>query len=80
MYNGKYDLVELEEWIRGMEKVFVVVEVPENKKVNIGTFYLIGEADIWWNTVRYKWQEAELTWVKFIEESGVHFYPVMLQR
>ena len=61
MYNGKYDLVELEEWIRGMEKVFVVVEVPENKKVNIGTFYLIGEAEIWWNTVRYKWQEAELT-------------------
>ena len=45
-YDGKYDLVELEEWIRGMEKIFVVVEVPKGKKVNIGTFYLIGEADI----------------------------------
>ena len=46
-YEGKYDPVELEEWIRGMEKIFAIVEVPENKKVNIGTFYLTGEADIW---------------------------------
>jgi len=45
-YEGKYDLVELEERIRGMEKIFAIVEVPENKKVNIGTFYLAGEADI----------------------------------
>ena len=54
-YNGKYDLVELEEWIRGMEKIFTVVEMPKEKKVNIGTFYLTGEADIWWNTIRHKW-------------------------
>jgi len=32
-YDGKYDPVELEGWIRGMEKIFTVVEVPENKKV-----------------------------------------------
>jgi len=63
-----------------MEKIFVVVEVLENKKVNIGTFYLTGEADILWNTVRYKWQEVELTWAKFIKELKVQFYPIMLQR
>ena len=59
--EGKYDQVELEEWIQGMEKIFAIVEVPENKKVNIGTFYLAGEADIWWNTVKGRWQESELT-------------------
>jgi len=63
-----------------MEKIFTVVEVPENKKVNIGTFYLTGEADIWWTTVRCKWQGAELTWAKFIEELRIQFYPVTLQR
>jgi len=36
----------LEEWIRCMEKVFVVIEVSEEKKVNTRTFYLIEEADI----------------------------------
>jgi len=34
--------VELEEWIRGMEKIFTVVEVLGDNKVNIGTFYLTG--------------------------------------
>jgi len=29
--------------------------MPKEKKVNIGTFYLTGEADIWWNTIRHKW-------------------------
>ena len=35
-----------------MEKIFTVVEVPGDKKVNIGIFYLTGETDIWWNTVK----------------------------
>jgi len=75
-----YDSVELEEWIRGMEKIFAVVEVPKNKKVNIGTFYLAGEADIWWNTVKCRWQESKLTWAKFTGELRAQFYPIALQR
>ena len=54
VYDGSYDPVVLEEWTREMEKIFTVVEVPEGKKVNIGTCYLTGEADIWWNTVKDK--------------------------
>jgi len=27
-YDGSYDPVELEEWIRSMENIFVVIEVP----------------------------------------------------
>jgi len=30
-----------------MEKMFAMVEVPENKKVNIRAFYLTEEAEIW---------------------------------
>ena len=45
MYDGTYDLVVLDEWVTGTEKIFIVVEVPEEKKVNIGTYYLTGEAD-----------------------------------
>jgi len=52
VYDGNYDPVVLEEWVRGMDKIFTVVEVPEEMKVNIGTYYLTGEADIWWNTVK----------------------------
>jgi len=44
-----------------MEKIFAVVKVPENKKMTIGTFYLTGEANSWWNILKHKWQESELT-------------------
>ena len=40
VYDGFHDPVVLEEWIRGMEKIFTVVEVPEEKKVNIEMYYL----------------------------------------
>ena len=36
IYDENLDPVELEDWIREMEKIFAVVEVPEEKKVNIG--------------------------------------------
>ena len=52
MHDGNYDPVVLEEWVRKIEKIFTVVEVLEEKKVNIGTYYLTGEANIWWNTVK----------------------------
>jgi len=47
VYDENYDPVVLKEWAREMEKSFIVVEVPEEKKVNIGTCYFIGEANIY---------------------------------
>jgi len=38
VYDGNYDPVVLEEWVRRMEKIFTVVKVPEEKKVNIGAY------------------------------------------
>jgi len=29
VYDGNYDLVIFEEWVRKMEKIFIVVEAPE---------------------------------------------------
>ena len=37
-----------------MEKIFTVVEVLKEKKVKIETYYLTGEADIQWNTIKDK--------------------------
>jgi len=33
----------LEDWIRGIEKIFAVDKVPEEKRVDTGTFYLAGK-------------------------------------
>jgi len=60
-----------------MEKIFVVVEVPEEKKVNIGTFYLASEADIGWSTMKDKLQGPELMWAKFLQSN---FYPITVEQ
>lgn len=31
---------------------FTVIEVPRDKRVNIGTFYLTSETNMWWNIVK----------------------------
>ena len=80
VYDRKYDIVELEQWIRGMDKIFTVAEVPNEKKLNIGTFYLTGKVDIWWNTVKDGLLGLEFTWNKFLEELRAKFYPVLVQR
>jgi len=63
-----------------MEKTFIVVEVSEEKKVNIVTYYLTNEADIWWNTVKDKLVGPKLTWNKFLSELRTKFYLVVVQR
>jgi len=65
MYEGNEDLMILQEWIRQVEKIFDVVEVPDNKHINIGAFYLSGTTDMWWGTVRTTFQGSEATWASF---------------
>jgi len=79
-YDGKEDPVLLEEWVRHMEKIFNVMEVPDNRHVNIGAFYLIGQADIWWGMVKPTFQNSEATWSKFSEALRAKFYPMHLQK
>jgi len=64
-YGGSNDPVELEEWIKGMKKIFIVIEVAEEKKVNIGTFYLTTEANIWWSNVKNRIIGPNLLGVSF---------------
>ena len=71
--DRSYDPVVLEEWIRGMENVFTVVEVPEEKKMNIRTYYLLGEVGIWWNTMKDKLLGPKFTSSKFLAELRANF-------
>jgi len=63
-----------------MEKIFTVVEVLYENKVNIRACYVTGKADICWNTVKDNLLGPEFTWSKFLEEMRSKFYPVQVQR
>ena len=47
-FGGEGEPSELENWLREFDKLFDVVECPEELKVNQVAFYLIGEVDYWW--------------------------------
>ena len=51
-FDGKEEPSELELWLREFDKLFDVVECPEELKVNQAAFYLVGEADYWWANSR----------------------------
>ena len=61
VYDEKYDPVELKEWVRGMKKIFTLAEVPEENEINTWTYYMTGEADIWWNTIKGRLVGPEFT-------------------
>jgi len=60
-----------------MGKIFVVVEVPEEKKIKV--FYPAGEANIWRSIIKDKFQGPKFTWANFIEELSSKFYPITVQ-
>jgi len=60
--------MELKASIRGIEKSFTIVEVPEDKKVNIEAFYITEEVDFSWNTVKDRLLGPDFTWNRFLEE------------
>ncbi|XP_021765941.1 uncharacterized protein LOC110730446 [Chenopodium quinoa] len=80
-YQGKPDPTILENWLREFEKLFGAVGFPENSKVGCATYYLRGEADVWW-------QQNEATikalpgfnWTMFQEKIRDKFYPSFLQK
>ena len=78
-YGGSYNLVKLEKQIRGIEKIFAIIEVPQEKKVNIWTFNLSRDIDIWWGTVKDRLVGPEFTRSKFPGEPGAKFNLVIIQ-
>ncbi|XP_021743407.1 uncharacterized protein LOC110709493 [Chenopodium quinoa] len=80
-YQGEPDPTILENWLREFEKLFGSVGCPENSKVGCATYYLKGEADLWW-------QQNEATikalpgfnWTMFQEKIRDKFYPSFLHK
>ncbi|XP_021724764.1 uncharacterized protein LOC110692088 [Chenopodium quinoa] len=80
-YQGEPDPTVLENWLREFEKLFGAVGCPENSKVGCATYYLKGEANLWW-------QQNETTikalpgfnWTTFQEKVRDMFYPNFLQK
>ena len=66
-YHGDQDPVKANAWLKEMEKAFVLVNLGENQKVEFASYFLKGESNYWWETVRALEPEGVIAWNRFKE-------------
>ncbi|KAF3771776.1 hypothetical protein EJ110_NYTH59617, partial [Nymphaea thermarum] len=74
--GGSYD--KAKQWIEEIERIFVLLEMPEENKVNYGTYLLKGNALDWWKStleIRFAGQPS-LSWMQFRDSFLDTYYPV----
>ena len=47
-YGGEPDPEKLEEWINTFDKLLTIKRCPDERKVEVATYYLTKIADQWW--------------------------------
>jgi len=50
--DGTLDPKTIEDWMKGVEKLFNTLQCPGEWKVGFAMFCLKDKADLWWATVR----------------------------
>ncbi|XP_056696340.1 uncharacterized protein [Spinacia oleracea] len=80
-FKGQADPTFLENWIREFEKLFWVVNCPENMKIGQAVLYLKDEADLWWkeNGTRLSVVEG-FNWDSFVVALREKFYPPFITK
>ncbi|XP_074278678.1 uncharacterized protein LOC141602275 [Silene latifolia] len=79
-YDGKLDPVELENWIRSLDKLFDTIQCPEKWRMEFAVYYLVGQADLWWKTVKERKNEEGFDWTQFKKLMRSKFYPPSLRK
>ena len=61
-YDGLGYPSKFKDWVSSMEKLFDMAACPDNQKVKFATYYLKGEADLWWKTVKNVRDQPNFDW------------------
>ncbi|GAB2254185.1 hypothetical protein Droror1_Dr00021994 [Drosera rotundifolia] len=77
--DGKSDPLEFENWVNDTDKLFDAVGCPEELKVGIAAYILIGQVDLWWGMIKNN-LDPDFEWEGFKELFQEKFYPTSLQQ
>ncbi|XP_019172763.1 PREDICTED: uncharacterized protein LOC109168177 [Ipomoea nil] len=76
MFAGEEDPVVLEECVRTFDKIFSVVGCPEERRVELASFYFSHEADFWWvHEGPACVEEPDIDWTALKDRMRERFYP-----
>ncbi|XP_022865485.1 uncharacterized protein LOC111385333, partial [Olea europaea var. sylvestris] len=81
-FDGNSDPLAVEEWIRGLERIFRHISCTNAQKVLCAEFMLVGAAGHWWESVsrtRTEEQQRNLTWEQFKDEVMAKYFPQALR-
>ncbi|XP_022859365.1 uncharacterized protein LOC111380123 [Olea europaea var. sylvestris] len=81
-FNGMAGPLAVEEWIRGLERIFKHLSYTDSQKVLCTEFMLVDAVGHWWESVsriRTKAQQCNLIWARFEKEVMANYFPQALR-
>ncbi|KAF5447674.1 hypothetical protein F2P56_033206 [Juglans regia] len=80
MFNGKADVMESDNWISRLEKIFWAIDCTEEQMVEFAMYNLADVADVWWVSTRKLikqelGEETPITWTRFKQVFRDQFFP-----
>ncbi|XP_022845338.1 uncharacterized protein LOC111368340 [Olea europaea var. sylvestris] len=81
-FDGNFEPLVVEEWIRGLKRIFRHIACTDAQKVLCAEFMLIGAAGHWWESVsrtRTEEQQRNLTWEQLEDEVMAKYFPQALR-
>ena len=77
VFKGRFDPDGAQLWLKEIERIFIVKECAEERKVRLESHMLRGEADDWWVGMRaiLDVNEEGITWELFRGEFLRKYYP-----
>ena len=75
-FDGKSSPEAAEDWIREIERIFRVLQVSDDRKVDFGTYRLRKDAERWWaTTLDVRFAGGAVTWEQFVEVFYAAYFP-----
>ncbi|XP_026422246.1 uncharacterized protein LOC113318318 [Papaver somniferum] len=74
-FIGTAESTEAEKWLMGIEKEFVALQIPKEKKVRLATYLFEGDAEHWWRSVKRMEDVSNMCWNKFVELFLNKYFP-----
>ncbi|XP_019160025.1 PREDICTED: uncharacterized protein LOC109156626 [Ipomoea nil] len=79
-FAGEEDPVVLEEWVRMFYKIFSILGCPEERRVELASFYFSHEADLWWvHEGPACLEEPDFDWTSLKYRMREQFYPALIR-
>ena len=75
-FDGKSSPEAAEDWIKEIERIFRVLQVGDDRKVDFGTYRLRKDAERWWATTwEIKFDNQPVEWDQFVEAFYAAYFP-----